>query len=192
MVLRRDQPLLLIEEELVPQGCAKDAAARNTNLEPFNVTGLAVASLIIPANADKLDNYKIDNNGGIIAMGDIPQQPPHAPLVVNNTDNDGIAESDDNDEDAKSNSNNGINDNDDGNLSGNDVDNKPVDLAAATNADDNKSGSNQGVQRLQRKGKGITKKYAVYILLMVARQAKRGSHVGLSFVMGASSFQQMI
>jgi hypothetical protein len=77
-------------EELVPQGRAEDAAARNANLEPFNIVGVAVVSLIIHANADKLDNYKIDNDNGIIAVGDIPQQPPHAPLIVNNTDDNDI------------------------------------------------------------------------------------------------------
>ncbi len=78
-------------------------------------------------------------------MGDIPQQPPHTPLVINNTDDDGIAGNDNNYEDAEGN-NDDRSDNDDDDISlGNDKDNKPVDLVAATNADDNKSGSNQGV-----------------------------------------------
>ncbi len=78
MVLRRDQPLPSIEEELVPQGQDEDAAACNANLQPFDVAGVAAAP-IVHANADKLDDYKIDNDDGIIAIGDIPQQPPHAP-----------------------------------------------------------------------------------------------------------------
>jgi hypothetical protein len=65
-------------------------------------------------------------------------------------------------------------DNNNNNSSGKDNVNKLADLAAATNADDNESGSNQGVLRLQCRGKGITKKYTNYSLLMVARQAKRG------------------
>jgi hypothetical protein len=65
------------------------------------------------------------------------------------------------------------NNNDDDNLLGKD-DNEPVDLAAATNDNDNKSDSNRGVQRLQRRGKGVTKKYTNYSLLMAARQAKKG------------------
>ncbi len=101
--------------------------------------------MIVPANADELDNYKIDDNDGIIAMGGMPQQPPHAPLVVNDTDNDSIVGSDDNDEDAESNNNDGSDNNNDDNLLGNNGNNEPVDLVAATNADDNKSGSNQGV-----------------------------------------------
>ncbi len=37
------------------------------------------------ANADELDNNDIDDDDDIKAVGDIPQQPPHAPLVVNDT-----------------------------------------------------------------------------------------------------------
>jgi hypothetical protein len=140
VVLGRDQLLPSIEEELVPQGRAEDAAAPNANLRPFDVAGVAAAP-IIHANADKFVDYKIDNNDGIIAVGDIPQQPPHVPLVVNNTDNDVPAGSDDDD--------------DDDDLSDKDVDNEP---AAATNAlEGNKPNGDQGVQRLQRRGKGITK-----------------------------------
>ncbi len=109
-------------------------------------------------HADKFVDYEIDNNDGIIAIGDIPQQPPHDPLVVNETDDDVTAGSDDDD------------DNDD--LSDKDVDNEP---AAATNAPEgNEPDGNQGVQRLQRRGKGFTKKYADYSLLMAARRARRG------------------
>ncbi len=38
VILGQDQPLPSIEEELIPQRCAKDAAACNANLEPFNIT----------------------------------------------------------------------------------------------------------------------------------------------------------
>jgi hypothetical protein len=45
----------------------------------------------------------------------------------------------------------------------------------ATNAPEgNKPDGAQEVQKLQRRGKGITKKYADYSLLMAARQARRG------------------
>ncbi len=108
-------------------------------------------------------------------MGDIPQQPPRAPLIVNNTDDNDIAGSDDKNKDAESHNNDGSNDdNNDGNSLGKDNDNKTADLAAATNVDNNKSGSNQGMRRSQRRGKGVTKKYANYSLLMAARQVKRG------------------
>ncbi len=87
VVLGRDQPLPSIEETLIPQWQAEDAAARNSNLKPFDVTGVAAAPTI-HANTNKLDKYKIDDDDNIIAIGEIPQQPPHAHLIVNNTDND--------------------------------------------------------------------------------------------------------
>ena len=102
VVLGRDQPLPSIKEELVPQGQAEDAAARNANIQPFDVAGV-VAAPIVHANADELDDYEIDDDDGIIAVEDIPQQPPHAPLVVNDTDNDddaaGSGDDEDNDDD---------------------------------------------------------------------------------------------
>ena len=87
MVLGRDQPLTSIEEKLIPQGRVEDAAARNANLQPFDVAGV-VAVPIVHANADELDNYESDDVDSIIAVGDIPQQPPHAPLEINDTAND--------------------------------------------------------------------------------------------------------
>ena len=78
VVLGRDQPLPSIEEELVPQGQAKDAAARNANLQPFDVAGVVAAS-IVHANADELDDYEIDDDDGIMAVDDIPQQPHMLP-----------------------------------------------------------------------------------------------------------------
>ncbi len=63
----------MIKEELVPQGCAEDAAACNANLRPFDITGVA-AALIVHANADEFVDYKIDDDNGIIAIGDVPQQ----------------------------------------------------------------------------------------------------------------------
>jgi len=55
VVLGQDQPLPSIKEELVPQGQAEDAVARNANIQPFDVAGV-MAAPIIHANADKLDN----------------------------------------------------------------------------------------------------------------------------------------
>ncbi len=102
--------------------------ACNANLRPLNLAGVAAAP-IVHANADKFVNYEINNDDGIIAVGDIPQQPPHVPLIVNNTDNDDAAGSDDNDNDN--------------NLSDEEVDNEP---AAATDAPEgNKPDSDQEV-----------------------------------------------
>jgi hypothetical protein len=75
VVLGRDQPLPSIEEELVPQGQAEDAAAPNANIQPFDVAGVVAAPIVHP-NVNELDDYEIDDDDDIIAVGDIPQQPP--------------------------------------------------------------------------------------------------------------------
>ncbi len=49
-------------------GRAEDAAARNANLQPFDVAGVEAAP-IVHANTDELDDYEIDNDDGIIAVG---------------------------------------------------------------------------------------------------------------------------
>ena len=102
--------------DLVSLGQAKDAAACNANLRLFDVAKVAAAP-IIHTNADNFVDYKIDGDDGIIAVGDIPQQQPHLPLVANNTDDDNAGGSGDENNDDD-------NDNDDD-------DNK---LAAVTNA----------------------------------------------------------
>ena len=105
-----------------------------------------MATPIAHANADKPDNYKSDDNDGIIAVGDIPQEPPHAPLVVSDTDNDDDAagSGDDKDDDD--------NDNDDVDVGEDEDDSSDKDdddeLVAATNArEGNESDGNQGLQR---------------------------------------------
>ncbi len=164
-MLGRDQPLPSIEEELVPQG--EDAAARNANLRPFDVAGV-VAAPIVHTNTDNLNNYEIDDNDGIIAVGDIPQQPPHTPLVVDDTDKDSNTggsgdDDDDGDKDV---------DGDEDNENSSEQNDEPE---AATDAlDGSGSDSDQGVRRSQRRGKGTSKKYADYSLLMAARRARRG------------------
>jgi hypothetical protein len=40
----------------------------------FDVAGV-VAAPIVHANADKLNGYEIDDDDGIIAIGDIPNNP---------------------------------------------------------------------------------------------------------------------
>jgi hypothetical protein len=171
VVRGKDQTLPSIEMELVPQGQAEDAAARNANIQPFDVAGV-VAAPIVHANADELDDYEIDDDDSIIAVGeDIPQQPPHAPLVVNDTDNDDDAagsgddeDNDDDDVDVGEDENDSLDEDDDEEL-----------VAAATDArEGNESGGDQGVRRSRRRGKGTNKKYADYSLLMAARQARRG------------------
>ena len=153
------------------------------------------AAPIVHANADKINDYKIDNDGGIIAVGDIPQQPPHAPLVVNNTDADDATG---NHDDGNDNNYDDSNDNNDDNEDNEDNDDILLDEgdddepAATSKVEDNESGSVQGVRRSRHRGKGVIQKYSEYSLLMAARQEKRGGHVGLSFAMGVFSFQQTI
>jgi hypothetical protein len=144
-----------IKEELVPQGQAEDAAACNANIQPFDVAGV-VAAPIVHANVDELDDYEIDDDDGIIAVGDIPQQPPHAPLVVNDTDNDddaaGSGDDDDDDDDV-------VDVGEDEDDSSDEDDDE--ELVAATDAQEgNDSDGDQGVRRSQRRGKGTSKKYA--------------------------------
>jgi hypothetical protein len=140
VVLGRDQPLPLIEEELVPQGRAEDAAARNANLQPFNVAGVEAVP-IVHANADKLDDYEVDDDDGIIAVGDIPQQPPRAPLAVNDTDNDDdtVGSGDDNDDSSDEDNE------DDDDSSDEDDDNEPAE--ATDGPEGNESDGDQGVRR---------------------------------------------
>jgi hypothetical protein len=83
VALGRDQSLPSIKEELVSQGHAKDAAPRNANLQPLDVAGVGAVLSFVDANMDKLKDDKSDDNDSIIAVADIPQQPPRAPLVVN-------------------------------------------------------------------------------------------------------------
>ena len=67
VALGQDRPLRSIEEELIPQGQAKDAAACNANLRPFDVAGVAAAP-IVHANADKFVDYENDDDDGIIVV----------------------------------------------------------------------------------------------------------------------------
>ena len=138
VALGLDQPLPLIEEELVSQGRAKDAAARNANLQPLDVTGVGAALPFVCASMDELDNYKSDDNDNIIAVADIPQQPPHAPFVLNNTNDDNNVGSDDDSNNTESDEKESNNDN---NAESND--NKLSDLAAATDFDGNEPDKNQ-------------------------------------------------
>ena len=72
---------------------------------------------------------------------------------------------DDDDDDGNDNKDDDKDDNDDDSSDkGNDDK-----LAVTSEAEDNESGSDQGVGRSRRRGKGVTQKYADYSLLMAAR-----------------------
>jgi hypothetical protein len=119
----------------------------------------------------KIVSYKNnDNNNGIIAMDDIPQQPHNASLVVNNTNNDDKGSNgkpadkpnDDNDRD-NDNSKESI----DNSSEGGDED-------APANEHELDEDGDQVVWRSHHKGRGIIKKYADYDLLMAVRKNTRG------------------
>jgi hypothetical protein len=170
VVLGQDQPLPLIKEELIPQGHAKDATALNANLVPFNVAGV-VASLIVHANANKInDNKNNDNSNSSMAVDNIPQQPHHAPIVINGT-NDDDKGSDGKPADAPNGNNNHYNDDDKESIV-NSLEEGDEDVPAKEHEPD-KDG-NQGVRRLRCKGRGVMKKNVNYSLLMAARQNTRG------------------
>ena len=99
-----------------------------------------MAALIVHANSDELDDYKIDDDNGIIAVEDIPQKPPHAPLIVNGTEDD----DEDNAAESGDHNNSDVDEDEDyDDSSDNDDDNE---LAAATDAQEgNESDGNQGV-----------------------------------------------
>jgi hypothetical protein len=75
MILDQHQPILSVEDEVVLQGQAKDKAARNANLEPFDMAGVDHMA-IIPANIDKIAQIanNLTNADGIIAIADMPNQ----------------------------------------------------------------------------------------------------------------------
>jgi hypothetical protein len=83
VVLEQDLPITMIEDTIEPQGCAKDAAVRNANLEPFDVAGVE-APTIICANNNKI-NVVNDNNDGILAIATIPANINHDPLILPKT-----------------------------------------------------------------------------------------------------------
>jgi hypothetical protein len=48
VTLGRDHPIPTIEEDIMPQGCDKAAAARNTNMEPFAAAGVDAPTIFTP------------------------------------------------------------------------------------------------------------------------------------------------
>jgi hypothetical protein len=66
VTLGRDHPIPTIEEDIMPQGRNKAAAARNANMEPFAAAGVDTPT-IIHADINKIDKTD-DNNGGIISV----------------------------------------------------------------------------------------------------------------------------
>jgi hypothetical protein len=105
-----------------------------------------------------------------MAVDNIPQQPHHAPIVINDT-NDDDKGSDGKPADAPNGNNNHYNDDDKESMV-NSLEEGDEDVPANKHEPD--KDSNQGVRRLRHKGRGVMKKYANYSLLMAARQNTRG------------------
>ena len=125
-------------------------------------------------------------------MEDIPQQPPHAPLIVNNTE-------DNNNNDDNDAAGSGNNDDDDVDVGkdedyddSSDKDDNNVPAAETDVQEGNESDGDQGVRRSRRRGKGTSKKYNDHSLLMASMQARRGGQLGPSFATYVFSFHQTI
>ena len=92
------------------------------------------------------------------------------PVVNDTDDDDNAAGSGDNDEDGDKDV-----DEDEVNDNSSDEDDDDDEPAAATDAlEGNESDGDQGARRSRRRGKGTTKKYANYSLLMATKRARRG------------------
>ncbi len=159
VVLERDLPIPTIEDKIEPQGCAKDTAACNVNLKPFNAARVD-APTIIHANIKKIDRIYYDNNG-ILSIATIPETNNHDPLILPNTSDSNTLDNKDqckDEENAKD------------NLSDDNLDGQEADEPEEGLTDD----QDQGVHRSKRNNKGVTAKYADYGLMMNARQAKGG------------------
>jgi hypothetical protein len=83
VTLGQDHPIPTIEEDIIPQGCAKADAARNTNMEQFAIAGVD-APTIIHTDINEIDETD-DDNDGIISVADIPAQANQDPLIVPDT-----------------------------------------------------------------------------------------------------------
>ena len=104
----------------------------------------------------------------IIAVEDITQQPPHAPLIVNDTENDNNDDDDNATGSGDDDDNVDVDEDEDYDDSSDKDDNDEP--AAETNAQEgNASDGDQGVRKSQRRGKGTSNKYAEYSLLMASR-----------------------
>ena len=97
---------------------------------------------LVHANVDELDAYESDNVDGIIAVADIPQQPPHAPLAINDTDDNDVG-SDEDANDTESNDNKSDNKDD-----AESNDDKLSDSAATTDLDGNLTTAKNGSIKL--------------------------------------------
>jgi hypothetical protein len=173
VILDQHQPIPTVEDEVVLQGQAEDEAARNANLDPFNITGMDHTA-IIPANIDKIAQIADDltNADGIIAIADMPNQQTHHnnTIILNEESNeDDAADDQGNDyDDEISNHKDYEPSDDDGNSPADEGDNNKEE-------DDTKElGKGQNLCCSCCKTKGKTSQFDDYNLFLVARQVARG------------------
>ncbi len=141
VVLEQDLPIPMIEGKIDPQGCAKDAAARNANLEPFNVTGVD-APTIIRTNNNKINVINDDNNS-ILLIATTLANNNHDPLILPDTSDSDTLDDKDQCKDEEYNKDN---------LSNNDLDGQEADKPEEGLTDD----QDEGVRRSKRNNKGMT------------------------------------
>ncbi len=160
-----DHDTLAIEDKIVPQGRAEDAAAQNTNLALLNIIAGVDGPAIVNTH-DDIIKYN-DNNDDIIAVADINQggAPQIQPIVkINNTGNDSNTNSN-----ANNSSNDNVNSssNDDDDSTGDDdesietfiINSNQGDQNNDKNNNKNKNNETTGVHRSKRKNKGKTDRF---------------------------------
>jgi hypothetical protein len=161
VTIERDTPIASIENNIVPQGLAEDAAALNANIAPFNAQEWMNGPAAIHADHGKIEEYD-DEGGDIIAVANIP--PNDAPLQnpvidINVPDNDkSLNTSEDSDSDSDD-------DSDDDSDPEDQQDMARQEEAAPQEEEDNDA---PGIRRSQRKTRGKTSRYEEYGLMMVA------------------------
>jgi hypothetical protein len=148
VVLKQDVPIPTIEDKIEPQGCAKDAAAHNANLEPFNVAGVDTP-MIIRANNNEIDKIN-DDSDGILLIATIPANNNQDPLILPDTSDSDTLNNEDQNEDKQNNndilSNNNL-------LQGDGQEADKLEEGSMDNQD-------QEVRRSKCNNNGMTAKYA--------------------------------
>ena len=147
----------MIDGKIEPQVRAKDAAARNANLEPFNVAGVDTPTILC-TNNDKINKIN-DNNDSILSISTIQANINHGPLILPNTSDSDTLDNKDQNEDKKNDENDSSNDD---LLQGDGQETDKLEEGSTDNQD-------QGVPRSKHNNKGTAAKYADYSLMMNTR-----------------------
>jgi hypothetical protein len=165
MVLDQDQPIPLIEGKIEPQGHAKDNAAGNANIEPFDITGVDAPTIVL-ANNDKINKID-DNNNNIMSIATIPPANDPNPLVLPDTSGN---------DDAGANNNKSSNDDEsnDDESSNNGNPETQGEIVADEPAEDPTESEDQGVRQSKHKNKGRTSKDKDYGLMMNKQRKVKG------------------